>query len=328
MTEKISAVTESRAAEILAAASGGDVDIATHVSPDADTLGCALALAALINENGGHARVVLTDTVPEYLKFLTDGAPTGMELRPGSFRLAVDVAAPRQLGALAGEKFDLMIDHHGTGEPFCDNVVDAGAAACGEIVFRIIKLLRDTFGMRVPVSAATYLYAAISGDTGSFRFANTTADTHRAAAELHEMGADTVTVAHRLHAVKTLRELRAERLALSNMKLLFDGKLVATSASSKELAENGILPVDFAEADLMRSVSGALVGVSLRESSEGEWRVSTRSNVTGGRSVDCAAVCARFGGGGHRGAAGCTVYANSAEAALAAVADAFSEEMF
>ncbi len=321
------AVGEREAAGIIAAAARGRVDVATHVSPDADTLGCALAFWALINENGGDAALVCPDRVPEYLRFLTEGVEIEIRdtLREGAFRLAVDVAAPRQLGALSGESFDLMIDHHGTGEPFCDHVVEADAAACGEIVHRIIKLLRDEHGLRVPGAVPTYLYAAISGDTGSFRFSNTTSQTHRVAAELHELGADTVRVARKLHSEKTLSELRALRLGLTNMKLYYGGRLAITSATARELSENMLSQEDFSEADEMRSVAGTLVGAALRESSPGQWRVSTRSSS---EAVDCAAVCAAFGGGGHKGAAGCTVYADTRERAVEIVVEAFAEALF
>ncbi len=314
-------LTEREAAEILAGMTAGRVDIVSHTSPDADTLGSALALAAVINENGGDAEVVCSDRVPEYLCFLTEGVCIRSTLREGARRVSADVASPSQLGAFERDAgtFSLMLDHHGTGEAFADNVTEPGAAACGEVVFRIVEILVSEYGMRVPRCVYSYIYAAISGDTGSFRFSNTTAETHRIAARLHEEGADTVRIAHNLHAVKTLGEIAALKLGLTNMKLLCGGRLAMTSATLPEMKACGIKDGDFSEADEMRSVLGVYVGVSLRESEPGVWRASTRAN----NGIDCAAVCAGFGGGGHREAAGCTLRGVDRDGAEAAMAEAF-----
>lgn len=318
-------LTEREAAEVIARA--GRADVVMHASPDADTLGCALAAASVINANGGDAAVVCSDPIPEYLAFLTEGVTVHGSLRDGAVRIAVDVASPAQLGRFSGEAetFSLMIDHHGRGEPFADNIIEPDAAACGEIVFRITELLAAD-GMSIPECVPTYVYAAISGDTGSFRFANTTPVTHRIAAALHENGADTVRVAHALHAVKTHGAVAARRLGLMNMKIICGGRLAITSATMSELRESGIAPGDFSEADEMRSVMGVYVGVSLRECEPGVWRASTRANVP----IDCAAVCALFGGGGHTGAAGCTIRAGSRGEAEAVIAEPFMAaiEMF
>lgn len=316
-------MTEREAAAYIAQVK--KADIAVHASPDADTLGCALALSSMMNGNGADARVVSSDEVPLYLRFLTDIGKTEVcaELREGACRISVDVASPGQLGKFEGAKdtFSLMLDHHMRGEMFADGTVEADAAACGEIVFRILKLLVSEFGWKMTKDAPSYIYAAISGDTGSFRFSNTTPTTHLIAAELHEMGADTVNLAHALHAVKTPGALSAEKLGLMNMQVFLGGRLRITSASYEELCAGGIDPADFSEADLMRSVLGALVGVSLKETEPGVWRASTRANVP----VDCAAVCGIYGGGGHTAAAGCTLHAASRDEAVEMMRAPFCE---
>ena len=313
------ALTEREAASRLA--SMRDVDIVCHVSPDADTLGCALALHSILNANGIHAEIACSDPVPEYLRFLTEDAIVSDFLRDGVTRVSVDVASPAQLGRFAPEAhtFSLMLDHHGRGEQYADHVVEPDAAACGEIIFRVTEILRDEHGFTVPAEAVTYIYAAISGDTGSFRFANTTPTTHRIAARLHEMGARTEWCAHNLHAVKTQKQLSARLTGLSHMRFCHDGKLAVTYATRSDMEYGGFGPGDFSEADEMRSISGVLVGVSLREVGDGEWRASTRANVP----VDCASVCAHFGGGGHLQAAGCNLRAPDAESAIRMIAERF-----
>lgn len=312
-------LTEREAAARIAALR--KVDIVMHASPDSDTLGCALAVSTVINANGGDAELVCSDPIPEYLHYILGDTPIHHELRADAERISVDVASPGQLGrfADAAGTISMMIDHHGRGEVFADNTVEADAAACGEIIHRIIKLLEREHGMKIPQKTYDYIYTAISGDTGSFRFANTTAETHRIAAELHELGADTVKIAHELHAVKTRGELAARMLGLANMKFYCRDRLAITSATLEEQQEHGVGAGDFSEADEMRSVFGIWVGVSLREFEPGVWKVSTRANV----DIDCSAVCGIYGGGGHKGAAGCTLRGTDRDGAISMLTDAF-----
>ena len=313
-------LSESEAADIIAEIK--DADIFCHVSPDGDTLGCALALRAVMEKNGAHAEIKCCDPVPESLRFLADGVNVDDKPREGVVRISVDVSSPEQLGGFSDIKdtFSLMIDHHERGGVYADNLVEPDAAACGEVIFRVVELLRDRHGFDIPVEAADYLYAAISSDTGSFRFANTTPDTHMTAARLHSMGARTVYIAHNLHAVMMKKQLFARRCGLEHMQFHCGGRLAVTYASLTDMEKGGFGASDFSEADEMRSVYGVLVGVSLRETKEGVWKASTRSSV----DIDCAAVCAAFGGGGHKGAAGCTITSPTADGAIKLIADQFA----
>lgn len=315
-------LTEADAADIIASIK--NADIFCHASPDGDTLGCALALRAIMETNGAHAEIKCCDPVPEYLRFLVADAGINVDDKPrgGVFRVSVDVSSTAQLGRFEEIKdtFSLMIDHHERGDVFADHLVEPDAAACGEIIFRVAEIMESRHGFTIPVEAANYIYAAISSDTGSFRFANTTSVTHIIASRLHELGADTVRIAHNLHAVKMKKQVLAHKVGLENMRFFCGGRLAVTYASRADMASGGFGVPDFSEADEMRSIEGVYVGVALRETGEGVWKASTRANV----DVDCAAVCAAFGGGGHRGAAGCTIEAKDAEGAVAAIADKFA----
>ena len=317
-------LTEADAARIIAGLDAAD--IYCHASPDGDTIGCAAALYYIMRANGADAEIKCCDPVPEYLLFLTDGVKIDDKPRQGVCKISVDVASASQLGAFAAgrDSFLMMIDHHERGELFADGLVEGDAAACGEIIFRVAEILRDCHGYRIPVEAVDAIYAAISSDTGSFRFANTTSATHMTAARLHELGAHTVYIAHNLHAVKMKKQMLARRVGLEHMKFFCGGKLALTYASLDDMKNGGFEPSDFSEADEMRSIYGVYVGVALRETKTGEWRASTRANV----DIDCAEVCAGFGGGGHRGAAGCSVFAADADEAAAIIAEAFERAIF
>ena len=168
--------------------SGADALIVCHTSPDGDTVGSAFALAEIIRLTGGDARVVCSETFPDRFSFMTRGESG--EYRDGEENgktlICVDVASPAQLGRLThlAAKVDIMIDHHGTGEIFSDGLVDPDAAAAGIIVYDIYKFMRESGAVPESAYTARMLYAAVSSDTGSFRYANTDARAHLCAAYL------------------------------------------------------------------------------------------------------------------------------------------------
>lgn len=293
-----------------------NVAVAVHRSPDADAIGSAAALVFSIEAMGGKAVVLSADGVPEAISFLAEGVTVTDVPPEGAALIAVDVASPQQLGELIEYKdsFVLMVDHHSKGEPFADNLVEPHAAAAGEIVYKIVCELMEKGKLAPPPRVWDSVFAAISGDTGSFRFGNTTADTHRIAAELLAHGARHEYISHNLHSVKTKRAVMAERIALTNMTFHREGKAVVTAVSHSEMMAASLRNEDFSDvSDKMRSVSGALVGVAMRENEPGVWRVSLRANVP----VDCASVAVSLGGGGHTQAAGCSITAADAEGAKA-----------
>ncbi|MBR4204049.1 MAG: bifunctional oligoribonuclease/PAP phosphatase NrnA [Clostridia bacterium] len=307
--------------------------ILTHVNPDGDCVGSAFALKDLIRACGGDAKVVFPTPLPKRLAFLASDQ-VDYDL-PDSFgtAVAVDVASPRQLGdfetCIPSVRF--MIDHHGVGTPFAPNFVDPSASAAGEIVFRLYRLLRENGSVPSMPDTARRLYAAILSDTGSFRFSNTTPATHEIAAALVDEidrdaavtgGADTAEINRLLFASRSMSELAADRLALENLRVFENGKLAMTAVTREELRARGLTDEDVGNmVEIPRSLDTALVALSIREEDGAlhRYKVSSRANA----EVNCAAVCRRYGGGGHPRAAGCTVEAADLEEAVSIVADAF-----
>ncbi len=325
--------------------------ILTHVNPDGDCVGSAYALLAIIEAMGKRAMVACPSAFPKRLRFLThptwedESDPdspvpslfTPEEDNPDSLGqfdriISVDVASPMQLGdnGFLIPKIDLMIDHHGTGEPFAKNYVDPTASASGEIVYEIYRRLRDD-GLSPVSEAARRMYAAIVSDTGSFKFSNTTKKTHLVAAELVEEinaaddgGADSAEVCRSLFGQRTLKELTAQMIAIQNLRFYEDGRLGAVMFTQDILTGAGLDESEIGNVvDTPRGVEGVLVGISLKQSSADptQFKVSSRANA----EIDCAAVCASFGGGGHIRAAGCTITADSPEEALEIMSEAFGK---
>ena len=158
------------------------------------------------------------------------------------------------------------------------------------------------------------VYAAISSDTGSFRYSNATPKTHRCAAELIEKGIDAPDINRRLFEIKTASSLRAMSLAIENMHVYCDGRISIVALDKDQIDKADILPEDcdmFIEA--ARSVEGSEIAISIRKTSDSEdFRASMRSSG----KADVSAICRTFGGGGHIRAAGCNIAAKDINEAI------------
>lgn len=303
-----------------------------HRNPDADCIGSALGLALLLWEMGSPVCISGSDPVPDHLKFLAQGQPfRSMEEAFEAFVpdrvVSVDVASPEQLGqAVSGKvKIDLMIDHHGRGTRFADGYVDPHAAAVSEIVFDMGKIWMEHQKLaRFPRGVADALYAGIAGDTGGFRFSNTTAQTYIRAAELVGMGVDSSEICRRLFASKSKAQLRAEHCGYANMRYLCGEKATLTLISLLDRERLGLREEDLGTViDVIREIEGVELAGVIRQVGKETFRVSLRS----ARCVDVAAICSRFGGGGHARAAGCTLTLPNCEEAWAAMEACFTQAL-
>lgn len=311
--------------------------ILSHVNPDGDTIGSAFALKGIIEAAGGEAVCRCQAEAANYLRFIYDGQETIVyedgEEDSYDLILAIDVASPSQLGTLAHliGKIDLMIDHHGTGEAFADNYIDHSASSAGEIVYRIYKELKERGAIDATPDVCRKIYMAMVCDTGCFKFANTTPDTHKVAAELlceingDTSGLSTSKLISALFGTRTRKEVLAQKIALQSLTYTDDGDVAAVMVTRDEMLENQLEENDIGNiVDIPRGIEGVMVGLSVKESLEepGVFRISSRANC----DTDLSAICAEnFGGGGHKLAAGGTVRADSPAEAFEKVISAFAE---
>ena len=296
--------------------------IICHARPDGDAIGSAFALKEILRQTGSEAYCVCENEVPSRLKFLTaeiqsSALPSAI---PDGFIperiITVDTASPSQMGKLGGffeNNVDVMIDHHRVGEPYADHYIDSTAAATGEIIYRIADKLLSARAKPIPLCVCKCLYAAISSDTGCFKYSNVTPSTHIVAAALIKNGVDGAEINRLLFDTKSPARLHAEKVGLDNIKLRFDGRVALVALDYDTLNALEVDPEEYdAFIDAARLVEGAEVAISIRRPSPGEpFRVSMRSMS----SVDVSEICAVFGGGGHVKAAGCSVGAATIEEA-------------
>jgi bifunctional oligoribonuclease and PAP phosphatase NrnA len=280
--------------------------ITGHERPDGDLCGTALGLKFVLSALGRSARIVLPDEPPERYRRL-DGA-ADLQIYAGG-PLAADVVVVLDsagLGRLGAVREALPpgapvvnIDHHLSNYGFGDvSWVDPTKSSTGEMVFDLAK----ASDWPLPLPACAGLYAAILTDTGRFGYANTSADALRAAAELLERGVSAEDLTRRLYSSKSERELRLLGRALSQFKLSGDGRIASIAIYAGDFREFGAVPADAQDfAARTVSVAGVELGFFLYELEAGKrTKVSVRSS---GR-VDASELAGRFGGGGHRAAAG------------------------
>lgn len=287
----------------------------THKRPDGDTLGSACALCRGLRQLGKQAWLWPNPDVTPRFAPLAEGlwAPEDAE---ADCVAAVDVADAALLPAgvqAAFPQVDLSIDHHPSNRLFARRTLcRPEAAACGEIVFDLLAAL----GCTLTPDMADAVYTAAATDTGCFLFNNTSPYTHQVAAACMTAGARWQEINDRCFRRKTRARAALEGHLYAHMTLLRSGRGAVALLEQAFLKEIGATDDDSDNlASLLSQLEGVEIGALLTEvKGGGAWKVSVRS-----RSYDAARICAAFGGGGHAGAAGCTLQGLSGPAALAAI---------
>ena len=275
--------------------------ILTHVRPDGDTLGCAAGLCAALRSIGKTAYAAVNAGVTS--TYLGDIAPYfAPEDYAPQHIVAVDIATeglfPAEFAPYQG-KVELCIDHHPSNEFYAENVcLDASAAACGEILYRIIK---DGLGV-MDEEIARALYLAVSTDTGCFVYTNTTPTTHRIAADLMEYGDFAGEINKRCFQTKSRKQLELESRLLQSARYYEDGQVVIGGISMQDMRDVQASEGDAEElSSLLRQVEGVKAAATLRELKDGSWKLSLRTDPAYLNATD---TCALLGGGGHAAASG------------------------
>ena len=282
--------------------------VTCHLGPDGDSTGSMSALAALLGAQGRDVVLFNPDGIPRVLRFLPHVSGLVHRLRgaaPFDLTIVVDCGARR----LLGEDFPpaevtgplLVLDHHATVEPFGELYLCDPAAACvGVMVVRLAAAL----GWDLPDGAAPGLYTSLVADTGFFRYSNTNGEAlHLAARLVEDHGVDPWRIAEELGERASLSRYKLLSAALSALELALGGK-VAVMVITDEMVRAAGATWEETEGfvNYARALDGVECGVLLSTAKPHGTRVSLRSK---GRRVDAGRVCQAFGGGGHKGAAGC-----------------------
>lgn len=287
--------------------------ILTHGRPDGDTLGSAAALCLGLRQLGKTAHILKNPEITPKYRHLHENLTCDIGESHHTI-LSVDVADVKLL-PLAFEHLDseiaLRIDHHYSARSFTEaELVDHTAGACGEIIYDVLLEMGVT-----PDKAITEaLYTAVSTDTGCFRYANTTAHTFRVAAACWEAGADIFSINQAIFDTNSFAKLKIQSWITQNTRFFREGTIALCALPKAVEQEIGVTEDDMENiSGFPRSIEGVKIAAMLRQTGKGDVKVSVRA-VPG---YDASLVCAKFGGGGHKGAAGATLKTSMEEAAQA-----------
>lgn len=287
--------------------------ILSHRRPDGDTTGSSAALCLGLRQLGKTAFVLENKEVSQRFRWLHEGL-TRSKPEGNETVVSTDVASPSLLPENAQPLLGgiaLRIDHHGSATSFTDmELVDDRSASCAELIWDVLSQMN----VKADRTIAEAVYVGTSTDTGCFRYANTTAHTFETAAMCAAAGARVYELNQELFETNTLARLKMQGWIVDHMKMLSGGKMAVCAIPRGVEEELGVTPDDMDNiSSFPRTVAGVCVAATLRESAEGEAKLSVRA-VPG---FDASKVTERFGGGGHKGAAGASLKMPLAEAALA-----------
>ena len=294
--------------------------ILTHRRPDGDTLGSAALLCRGLRSLGKTAHILENPEITAKYAHLHLGL-TKTTVEPEDMLICVDVASPGMLPeafACYQENILLRIDHHGSATSFTEKeLVKPLAAACAEIIYGVLTLM----GVSLDVPMADALFTAISTDTGCFRYANTTADTFQAAAACAQVSKNLFNITQTLFETNTLGRLRLQGWLVENAIFLENGAVAICPLPKAVEQELGLTEDDLENlSGFPRTLEGVKMAATHREEGGNRIKISVRA-VPG---WDASAVCAKVGGGGHKGAAGASMHCTMNEA-VAALKEAIKE---
>lgn len=295
------------------------VAVISHINPDGDSLGSIMALGLALKEICSHVDILVNDEIPDRYKFLPK-IDSVLPYHMGSdviydYCFVLDCGDEERLGyskpILEQSNIIVNIDHHISNNMFGHmNIVENQVSSTCEIVY---KLLKNCFLMN-NLDIATCLYTGIITDTGNFIYDNTSAKTHKIAAKLLKIGVDIEMISYHLYQSKSLKSVKFLGYALSNLETSYDGKVVILSIPLSLLEEYDVTE-DESEGviNFARDIKNVEVAILLKEGSNNKVKIGLRSKS----DFDVSKFAMEFGGGGHKKAAGATVYKTLDEAKTA-----------
>jgi phosphoesterase RecJ-like protein len=294
--------------------------IVSHVRPDGDAIGSQLAMTLALRSLGKQARAVSRDKPPAPMLVFPGVGEIEIADRvddPGDAVIVMECGDLQRTGIAGLERgFVINIDHHlGNTNYGALNWFDLSAAACGEMVFEVIRAL----GVPLTTDIATHVYVAILTDTGSFHYSNITPRTFDICRQCVEAGVSPPAVARSIFDSNNLGRLKLFGAVLSRMQLDESGR-IATVYVDRSLASECGGTYDDTEGliNLPLTVKEIVAVVFFKENGPDDWRISMRSKG----EIDVNAIAKEFGGGGHKNASGC-----SAQGSRAALTELFNRKL-
>ncbi len=288
------------------------IAVVSHVDPDGDAIGSLLAFGKGMVNMGKAVDVLVQKPLERPFTYLDYAHIVSLNLKEGEYLVVtLDCASPDRLGGfrerLLANPMVINIDHHQTNTNFGTiNWVEPHASSTGEMVFYILKAL----GVYFDKGICQNIYYAIHSDTGGFRYNNTTQESLGVASELVAMGANPWDLSQKVMDRVSLARLKLIGRAVDTAKFFGDGRGCLVRMDPEYMEEIGAQLSDWdGIVEMFRALEGVELAVAVREEKGGH-KFSLRSKG----EIDVSGIAREFGGGGHRNAAGFTLYGDYEDA--------------
>jgi phosphoesterase RecJ-like protein len=301
------------------------IAILSHVMPDGDNIGSSLALYNALKALGKHVKYILDDDIPNIYKFLEYADKVE---KPGSnekFDLAIvlDCSDIERLGKSASYLEGAtvaVIDHHISNKKFGHlNIVDSKASATGELVYNLLNEMNCQINPKI----AECLYTAIVTDTGQFQYSNTTEVTHKIIGDLITHGVIIADISKKIYQSNPKGKVLLIKKSLESLEFFNNDTITCMTLMQDHIRETGSLDSDTENLiNFGRDIDSVEVAVFIKEVTKEKVKVSLRSKS----KVDVCKIAAKFDGGGHLRASGCTI-CGSIENAKKQVINAILEQL-
>ena len=284
--------------------------VSAHTNLEGDAIGAEVAFFMLLRALGKNAILMNSDRVPASYRFL----PLLENIRkfhkgrfiPFDCLVLLDCSDLSRSGSIGGINLEgktvINIDHHISNDYYGDiNWVLPHLSSASEMVYLLYKKL----GAPLNKDIATLLYIGILTDTGSFRYSNTSASTHKVVADLIDYGLDVVDIYRRIYEDIAFGDMQLLNRIVSLMRCDPSGKVIWCEIPRKLVKRNASLDISEQVLGFTRAIKGAEAVLLFKENlgTKNEIRVNFRSQG----KVDVNKIAAFFGGGGHKTASGCTM---------------------
>lgn len=280
--------------------------ITSHMDPDGDSLGSLMAMYYSLVDRGKKVCIMNQGAIPEKYRFMN---PDNLIINsagklPFEPEVIIVLECPSldRIGfvrdLIPKSAFMINLDHHNDNENYANiNLIDSDSSAVAEVLFFLFEEDRVT----ITPDIAKLLYAAISADTGRFRFGSTTSRCMNVASKLIEKGANPKEISDHLYSGILPNTMQLLGITLSSLKITSDGLIGYFIIKNDDVSKSGAdLRNSEGFVDFILSVSGVQLGFLFKELSGDEVKISVRSQ----NGYDSALFASKFSGGGHTNAAG------------------------
>lgn len=288
-----------------------DICICGHVSPDGDCIGSQLALFHALKRLGKNAYVLLASEGPadvalSALPGFSEMVVASYFTDPYSVFVQVDAPNGKRIGEAADKlranaTLTVTVDHHENPERETDlSYTDPDAPSTTTLIWELVKKM----GVSPDSDIATCAYAGLMTDTGRFQYSNADARAFELASEMVRAGADPASISAEFYQRQSLASLQMQKMCIEHLQMLCSGRAALSYVTASEMTAAGADKSDCEQLiNVIRSVDGVRVAAMLRD--EG---VHVRGSLRAKDDTDVSAIAKKFGGGGHRAAAGFTLH--------------------